>query len=101
MPVGQNLSVNLEIITGDGTQQLVERIPDTSPLKPATWIPLKLIEPDPTGIGAIESLTPALPKGEGAIYDLSGLKVNSQSTIHHAQLTKGIYIEQGGKKILR
>jgi hypothetical protein len=36
------------------------------------------------------SLTPALSKGEGVIYDLSGRKVNSQ-------LQKGIYIVNGRK----
>ena len=40
------------------------------------------------------SLTPALSKGEGVIYDLSGRKVNSQ-------LQKGIYIVNGKKVIKR
>lgn len=54
-PVGQNFSINLEILTGNDTQQLVERIPDASPLKPATWVLLKLIEPDPDGIKKINN----------------------------------------------
>ena len=56
-PIGGNLSVNLEIVTGDSTQQIVERIPDALPTKPATWVLLKLIEPDPDG------LTPT-PRGD-------------------------------------
>ena len=69
-PVGQNLSVNLEITTGDGTQQLVERIPDASPLKPATWVPLKLIEADPA------SLSPITSSGGGKnVYNLAGQQI--------------------------
>ena len=43
-PVEGNITVNIEVVTGDGSQQLVERIPDASPMKPATWVPLKLID---------------------------------------------------------
>ena len=99
MPVEQNLSVNLEIITGDGTQQLVERIPDASPLKPATWIPLKLIEPNPTGIKEMKNEELRM-KNEGGIYDLSGHRINGQSSMVNGQLPKSIYI-QNGKKFAR
>ena len=92
-PVGSNLSVNLEILTGDGTQQLVERIPDASPTKPATWMPLKLIEADATGIGGIENENLII---NNDVYDLQGRKVE------HPQ--KGIYIivdkAAGSKKVL-
>ena len=90
-PVGQNLSVNLEILTSGDTQQLVERIPDASSSKPATWMPLKLIEADPTS-------SPQLPSTEKMehVYDLQGKKVE------HPQ--KGIYIivdkAAGSKKVL-
>ena len=48
-------------------------------------------------VDGIESLTPALSKGEGEIYDLSGRKINSStvncqlSTVNY-QRRKGIYI---------
>ena len=99
MPVGQNLSVNLEIITGDGTQQLVERIPDASPLKPATWVPLKLIEPGQTGINEIKNGEIRM-KNEGAIYDLNGHRINGQFSMVNGQAPKSIYI-QDGKKFAR
>ena len=88
IPFGQNISVNLETLTGDGTRQLVERIPDTSPDKPNTWVLLNLIEPDPTGIGSPPVLSPG-KKGDGTAYDLSGRKVT---------LRKGIVIQDGRKK---
>ena len=47
----------------------------------------------------IDSLTPSLSQGEGAIYDLSGRRINSQFSTLNSQLKKGIYIV-GGKKIL-
>ena len=92
-PIGQNVSVNLEVLTGDGTKQLVERIPDASPLKPATWMPLNLIEPDPTGIRNLNSdVNPNLNLDDkGAIYDLQGRQWSKPF---------GIAI-QDGKKILR
>ena len=99
MPVGQNLSVNLEIITGDGTQQLVERIPDASPLKPATWVPLKLIEPGQTGINEIKNEELRM-KNDGAIYDLNGHRINGQFLMVNGQAPKSIYI-QDGKKFAR
>ena len=77
-PVGQNLSVNLEILTGDGTQWLIEQIPDASGTKPATWIPLKLIEADPTSLNqtytSYERETTI-----GKWYDLQGRKIESLS----------------------
>ncbi len=92
-PVGGNLSVNLEILTGDGTAQLVERIPDASPTKPATWMPLKLIEADPDNINEMKNEELKMKK---AIYDLQGRKVELPQ--------KGIYIivdkAAGSKKVL-
>ena len=92
-PVGSNLSVNLEILTGDGTQQLVECIPDALPTKPATWMPLKLIEADETGINEIKNENLII---NNDVYDLQGRKVE------HPQ--KGIYIivdkAAGSKKVL-
>lgn len=75
-PVGQNLSVNLEILTGDGTQWLVEQIPDALGTKPATWVPLKLIEADPTSLNqpqaSFERETTI-----GKWFDLQGRKIGS------------------------
>ena len=45
------------------------------------------------------SLTPALSKGEGAIYDLSGRKIDSSLFTLRSSLRKGIYIVNG-KKVL-
>lgn len=50
-------------------------------------------------VDGIESLTPALPKGEGEVSDLNGRKVNSQLSPVNSQLKKGIYI-MNGKKVL-
>lgn len=110
-PVGQNLSVNLEILTGDGTQQLIESIPDASPTKPATWMPLKLIEADPSGIGSIKKEDPPTPfmgRNEGAVYDLSGRKVvnwtspapecqQERKNLSSCQINRGIFIQSGKK----
>lgn len=88
VPLGQKLSVNLEVITGDGTSQVVERIPDTSPTKPATWILLNLIEPeDPSGIGKIGKTRPA----ESKTYNLLGMQVPANF--------RGIIVENGRKII--
>ena len=88
MSQGQNISVNLEVLTsGDGTQ-LVERIPDAQPQKPSTWMLLNIIEPDPTGI---RSSNPNLNAND-AIYNLSGQRVS--------QNFQGILV-QNGKKSLR
>ena len=48
----------------------------------------------------IESLTPDPSPAREEIYDLSGRKVNSQSTIHNSQLPKGIYIVNGKKVVI-
>ncbi|MBO7069593.1 MAG: M6 family metalloprotease domain-containing protein [Bacteroidaceae bacterium] len=48
---------------------------------------------------AIESLTPTLSGSKGAVYDLSGRKLNSQSSSFNG-LKKGVYIKNG-KKYLR
>ncbi|MBO4550677.1 MAG: hypothetical protein J5733_08090 [Bacteroidaceae bacterium] len=88
MSQGQNISVNLEVLTsGDGTQ-LVERIPDAQPQKPSTWVLLNIIEADPTGI---RSSNPNLNAND-AIYNLSGQRVS--------QNFQGILV-QNGKKSLR
>lgn len=86
-----NLSVNLEIVTGDGTQQLVECIPDASPTKPATWMPLKLIEPDPTGTDCLPSSSRLL-RGEVNSYNLAGQRVT--------QGCSGIIVQEGRKTAL-
>lgn len=86
MPVGKNLSVNLEVLTGDGTQQLVERIPDASPTKPATWVPLTLIEDDQTGLRHHKSVV------DEQCYDLSGRKMASSG-----HLAGGIFIRNTRK----
>ena len=113
-PTSKKLSVNLEIVTGqDGTQQLVERIPDALPTKPATWVLLKLMEPDPTAIQAPSSS----PKGEnplspfaenemvngkwsnGKCYDLSGKAINGIPT--NRKSSRSIYIKDGRKVVSR
>ena len=38
---------------------------------------------------------------DGAWYDLSGRKVNSQSSILNSQLPKGIYVHNGRKEVVR
>ena len=45
-----------------------------------------------------KGLTPVAPREGGAIYDLSGRKVNSQSSMLNG-LKKGLYI-MNGKKVL-
>ena len=56
-----------------------------------------IIEDDADGI---DSLTPTLSKGEGAVYNLSGRRINSQFSILNSQLPKGLYIING-KKVLK
>lgn len=99
------ISVNFEIINAGGEAQTIESIPDAAPLKPATWMLLKLIEPDPTGIKAPEGV--GSRKGEkGATmdasvapaYDLSGKRLPCDGS--SAALTgkaKGIIIRAGRK----
>ena len=90
VPLGQKLSVNLEIITGDGTHQVVERIPDTSPLMPATWVLLNLIEPeDPSGINKVERNKHSKSKS----YNLLGMEVPANF--------RGIVVEDGKKSFRR
>ena len=92
-PIGQNLSVNLEVLTGDGEQQLVERISDATPTKPATWMPLHLIDPDPTGIVPNGQWT--IENGQSSMFNgpfsLSGQRVS--------QNFRGILVQRG-KKII-
>lgn len=93
MPTEVDPSVNLEITSGDGTQQIVESIPDASPTKPATWIPLKLIEPDPTSLNTVPSLG-----RNSEIYDLQGRKLPSKALNRRGgEERKFIYIKEGKK----
>ena len=85
-PIGQNLSVDLEILTGGDTQQQVERIPDASPMKPATWMPLKLIEAAPDALPAVQA-KPEAP----AAYDMLGRRIDD------SRLSHGIFIKDGKK----
>ena len=89
-PVGSNLSVNLEILTGDGTQQLVESIPDALPTKPATWMPLKLIEADETKIITTKASTCLRQETEHS-YNLAGRQVT--------QGYNGIIVQKGKKTL--
>ena len=52
------------------------------------------------GATSIKSLTSTLSKGEGAVYDLSGRRVDSNFKNQNSKLGKGIYIVNG-KKVLR
>ena len=45
-----------------------------------------------------DRLTPTFSKSDGAVYDLSGRKVNCQLSTVNSQLKKGVYIV-GGKKV--
>lgn len=100
-PIGANISVNLETLTDNGTDQLIESIPDASPTKPATWVLLHLIEPDPTGIKEIKNEQLTTKNDEiinGKCYDLSGRQIaNGQSS--YSKLPRGIYVA-GGKKMV-
>jgi hypothetical protein len=58
---------------------------------------LDLGEGETTGL----NLTPSLSQGEGACYDLSGRKINSQFSIFNSQLPKGVYIQNGKKLIIK
>lgn len=91
-PIGQNIVVNLEVLTGDGTSQVVESIPDAAPLKPATWVLLNLIEPDPTGIESPSASTHAIKNPDGASYDLLGRKIANDKS-------RNIAIRNGKKVI--
>ena len=88
VPAEQSVRVNLETLTGDGTTQLVEGISDASNTKPATWVPLHLIESDPTGMSS-----PIGNMQEGAAYNLAGQPV--------AQGYQGIIIKDGKKTLQR
>ena len=53
-----------------------------------------------TGIGAIQNSKFKIQNEEGAIiYDLSGRKINSSFFTLHSSFKKGIYIENGKKKL--
>lgn len=87
-PIGQNLSVNLEVLTGDGMQQLVEQIPDALPTKPSTWMPLKLIETDADALQTRHER----PRIQAA-YDMLGRRVDYDRLFH------GIFIRDGKKTL--
>ena len=99
-PIEADISVNLETLTGTDTEQLVEQIPDTSPQKPATWIPLNLIKSkDQTGIETINNGKWTMGNG---IYDLSGRQIiNGQSSIFNGQLKGHVAVQNGKKTLLR
>ena len=52
---------------------------------------------DKNGETSLNSLTPTLSKGEGAVYDLAGRLINSKFKIQNSKLAKGIYIVNGRK----
>ncbi|MBR5394158.1 MAG: family 43 glycosylhydrolase [Bacteroidaceae bacterium] len=54
-----------------------------------------------TGIEEIQNSEFRIQNEADAIYDLSGRRVNSQSSIHNAQLPKGIYIVNGKKVAIK
>ena len=88
MSQGQTISVNLETLTSGETAQLVERIPDTQPQKPSTWVLLKLIEAVPSGIKDNRLLPAPVNR---AVYNLSGQRVS--------QSFQGILVQNGRKFI--
>ncbi|MBO7120547.1 MAG: exo-alpha-sialidase [Bacteroidaceae bacterium] len=88
MPTTGNISINLETIISGSDGQTVEHIPDASGTKPSTWMPLKLLEPDPTGC---LPPTPS-PRGRGLSYGISGQPIQPNR--------QGIHIENA-RKILR
>ena len=47
------------------------------------------------GIGEIEDSKLKIQNGDGAVYDLSGRRVNGQWTMANGQLPKGVYIVSG------
>ena len=51
---------------------------------------------DPTSVSL-----PSATEAAGAWYDLSGRKVNSQFTIHNSQLSRGVYIHNGRKVVVK
>ena len=65
---------------------------------PFNFTAIVLVKKETTGI---ENLTPALSVGKEAVYDLQGRKVNSQFSILHSQLPKGLYIVNGRKVIMK
>ena len=50
-----------------------------------------------------DGLTPTLSQGEGAIYDLSGRKVQDDSSLFtlHSSLKRGVYIVNGKKVLVK
>ncbi len=89
-PGDSELSVNLEIITGDGTKQQTERIPDADGLKPATWVPLKLLK---TEADAVKSVTTRPAKKSDRAYNLLGQSIGKGY--------RGIMVRNGRKEAIR
>lgn len=52
-------------------------------------------------VDGINTLTPTLSKDEGAIYDLSGRKINCRLSTVNSQLKKGLYIVNGKKMLVK
>lgn len=76
---GNDMSLYLEVNNSDGTNVKTEKIPDTKPLEPWTWMPLHL--PSPTGVKGVKETAST----DGAVYDLSGRRI--------AKAERGMYIK--------
>lgn len=84
---GTEMSVNVEVTNGDGTQTSVEKMADAKPLEPWTWMPMHLPEDSlVTSVGRVDAGCEAAPHGT---YDLSGRAV--------ANGARGILIVNGKK----
>ena len=79
---------------------------DPYPVPDASHLPVYLwndgtyhneVEEDTDGIIDIEHGTLNIEHSAGAVYDLSGRKVNSQFIIHNSQIPNGLYIVNGKK----
>ena len=80
--------INASTVSKDDTESLRKAIDEAE----------KALE-NADGIFEIRNEELRMKNGDGAIYDLSGRQINSQSSISNPQLRKGIYII-AGKKIL-
>lgn len=86
VPIGKEISVNLEFITGDGSTQLIEQIPDALPSQPATWVLLNLIEPSADAIDKPSTFRHSMD----APFNLLGQPVSDGF--------RGIIVEKGKKR---
>ena len=57
------------------------------------------INPEAVGVREIHNAQFIMHNEAGAVYDLSGRKINSQCIIHNSQLPKGVYIQNGKLRI--